>query len=96
MDSDSSLANANSDTSKSHVPVAIQVLADLRRRLDSPTESNEPPPSPVGIVDWRNAGKGGTHSNVADSGPDRDFIASLYELQDWLVRLVEDSECFSL
>lgn len=96
QDSDFLLANDNSNTSKSHVPVAIQFLVDLRQRLDSPTESDKPTPSPVGIADWRKAGKEGIDSNVPDSGPDRDFIANLYELQDWLVNLLKDTECFSI
>lgn len=92
----SSLANDNLGISKPHVPVTIQILLDLHQRLDSPTVSNESTLSSIGIDDWRAAAKGGIHGNVPDSGPDRDFITSLYELQDWLVSLLEDSECFSI
>jgi len=95
-DSDSSVANDNPDASDSIVPVAIEVLADLHRRLDSPTGSNEPTPSPVEYQDWKAASKGSIYSNTPGSGPDKEFIASLYDMQGWLVQLIQDSESFSV
>ena len=95
-DSNSSLTNDNPDTSESHVPVAIQVLVDLRRRLDSPTGINESAPSPVGLNDWSAASKGGIHDNVPDSRPDQELIASLYDLQNWSEQLMQDTECFTI
>lgn len=95
-DSDSSFVNDNSDTSESQLPVDIHVLVDLRRRLDSPTGINEPTPSPAEYKDWKAASKGGIHGNVPKSGPDQNLIASLYDLQDWSVQLIHDTECFSI
>lgn len=95
-DSDSSLADNNPNTSETHLPVAIQVLVDLHQRLDSPTGNGEPTASTVDIKDWRAISKGGIYRNVPESGPDRAFISSLYDLQDSLVQLVQDSECLWL
>jgi hypothetical protein len=95
-DSGLSLAKDNPDTSESQLPITIQVLVDLHRRLDLPTGSNEPTPSPVEWKDWKAAAERTTYGNVPDSGPGQDFLTSLSDLQAWLVQLMLDSERFSI
>lgn len=46
---DSSLANGSLDISKPPMPVAIQVLVELHRRLDLPVGSKELPPSALNL-----------------------------------------------
>lgn len=89
---DFSLTNENPSSSKSQVPVFIQVLVDLHQRLDSPKGSNEPPTPPV---HWKAASGETEYGTVPSSGVGQDFIATLSDLQAWSAQLVKESEGFS-